>query len=167
MLAVSYMLEREDLQWRVGYLSFFQGSPQSPCSWERCGLNVQWQSAYEASVSARLVVSHRQWAAGSNTSEALQEAKNRSCKIIHQYSLWRVRQAELHNCYTPSFIPLHAGRAGRWLSSIYGEQNANVQWECGQGQMFKYKKLQHKKTCIKDLTIQHNDVLHNVFTWKF
>lgn len=55
--------------WRVGgiFIFFFQGSPHSTCNWERCGLNVQWQSAYEANAGARPVVPHHQWAAGSGT----------------------------------------------------------------------------------------------------
>lgn len=126
--------------WRVGHLSFFffQGSPHSTCTWRtmwfECTATIcPWSKC--GSQPGRLCrIISGQLAVALFELEALQEAKNRSCKIIHQRGFVRL------HFWTVTVLPLFTvmqPEQGDDRAARTGEQNTYVQWQSGRGHMFK------------------------------
>lgn len=142
------------------YLSF-QGSPHATCDGERCGSNVRRQSAYEASVGARLVASHHQrssWQWHCSNRRLYRKPKKGAAKSSINKACDGCT-SELLQFFLYSPITLRGEMAEQYVrgtqcihpSRIWPRSHVWTQW----------MKLQHNdKTCvkIKYLTIQHNDL---------
>lgn len=131
--------------WDIYLLLFFiQGSPYSMCS--GCGSNAQWQSAYEAMLEPRWLcrIISGQQAVALFELDALQEAKNRGCDIIHQWGLWWFVRLFLWTVTALRLFLVMQPEPGKDRAVCRGNS------ESDQGHMFKWMKLSHNdKTCIK------------------